>query len=67
MKKQGEHGGVFAYKTINTDVLAWIVRRVSGQSLSSLLSDADLAADGMLRRMRFIRSIASASRAAAVA
>jgi CubicO group peptidase (beta-lactamase class C family) len=37
--KQGEHGHVFAYKTINTDVLAWIVRRVSGQSLSSLLSE----------------------------
>jgi CubicO group peptidase (beta-lactamase class C family) len=38
-EKQGEHGRVFAYKTINTDVLAWIIRRVSGQSLSSLLSE----------------------------
>ena len=38
-EKQGEHGRVFAYKTVNTDVLAWIVRRVSGQSLSSLLSE----------------------------
>ncbi|WP_296575703.1 serine hydrolase [Phreatobacter sp.] len=36
--KQGEHGRVFAYKTVNTDVLAWILRRVSGQSLSDLLS-----------------------------
>lgn len=38
-KKEGEHGRVFAYKTVNTDVLAWIVRRVSGKSLSSLLSE----------------------------
>jgi CubicO group peptidase (beta-lactamase class C family) len=38
-EKQGEHGRVFAYKTVNTDVLAWVVRRVSGQSLSSLLSE----------------------------
>jgi len=37
-RKQGEHGGVFAYKTVNTDVLAWITRRVSGQSLSTQLS-----------------------------
>jgi CubicO group peptidase (beta-lactamase class C family) len=37
-QKQGEHGQVFAYKTVNTDVLAWIVRRVSGQSLSTQLS-----------------------------
>lgn len=37
--KQGEHGRVFAYKTVNTDVLAWIVRRVTGQSLADLLSE----------------------------
>jgi CubicO group peptidase (beta-lactamase class C family) len=37
-RKQGEHGHVFAYKTVNTDVLAWITRRVSGQSLSAQLS-----------------------------
>src|SRR5215510_163512 len=37
-QKQGEHGHEFAYKTVNTDVLAWITRRVSGQSLSTQLS-----------------------------
>jgi CubicO group peptidase (beta-lactamase class C family) len=37
-QKQGEHGRVFAYKTVNTDVLAWITRRISGQSLSAQLS-----------------------------
>jgi hypothetical protein len=37
-RKQGEHGRVFAYKTVNTDVLAWITRRVTGQSLAAQLS-----------------------------
>jgi CubicO group peptidase (beta-lactamase class C family) len=38
-KKQGEHGRAFSYKTVNTDVLAWICRRVSGMTLSDLLSE----------------------------
>jgi CubicO group peptidase (beta-lactamase class C family) len=38
-RKQGEHGKAFAYKTVNTDVLAWICRRASGKTLSDLLSD----------------------------
>ena len=38
-EKQGEHGKAFAYKTVNTDVLAIICRRASGMTLSDLLSD----------------------------
>ena len=38
-KKQGEHGEAFAYKTVNSDVLAWICRRASGMTLSDLLSE----------------------------
>jgi CubicO group peptidase (beta-lactamase class C family) len=38
MPKLGAHGEVFTYRTVNTDVLAWIMRRASGQSLSELLS-----------------------------
>ncbi|MBR0936851.1 serine hydrolase [Bradyrhizobium jicamae] len=38
-KKQGEHGRAFAYKTVNTDVLAWICRRASGLTLAELLSE----------------------------
>jgi CubicO group peptidase (beta-lactamase class C family) len=38
LTKSGEHGRVFAYKTVNTDVLGWIIRRASGQSLAALLS-----------------------------
>jgi CubicO group peptidase (beta-lactamase class C family) len=37
-KKQGEHGKAFAYKTVNSDVLAFICRRASGMTLSDLLS-----------------------------
>src|SRR5215470_5380858 len=38
-KKQGEHGRAFAYKTVNSDVLAFICRRASGMTLSDLLSE----------------------------
>lgn len=37
--KAGEHDRAFAYKTVNTDVLAWIIRRASGTALSDLLSE----------------------------
>jgi CubicO group peptidase (beta-lactamase class C family) len=33
----GAHGQVFSYKTVNTDVLGWILRRVTGVSLGELL------------------------------
>lgn len=39
VKKEGNHGEAFGYKTINTDALGWIVSRVSGQDLTSLLSE----------------------------
>ena len=39
LKKEGEHGEAFAYKTVNAEVLAWIVRRASNQSLADLLSE----------------------------
>jgi CubicO group peptidase (beta-lactamase class C family) len=37
-KKQGEHSKAFSYKTVNSDVLAWVCRRASGMTLSDLLS-----------------------------
>lgn len=40
LKKQGEHGQDFHYKTVNTDVLGWIVRRAcDNKSLSEILSE----------------------------
>ena len=39
VKKNGEHGKAFGYKTINTDALGWIVSRVARQNLADLLSE----------------------------
>lgn len=39
VKKQGDHGHAFAYKTINSDTLGWIISRVTGQSITTLLSE----------------------------
>jgi CubicO group peptidase (beta-lactamase class C family) len=38
LKKEGEHDQGFTYKSVNTEVLAWIVQRVSGQRLPELIS-----------------------------
>jgi CubicO group peptidase (beta-lactamase class C family) len=40
LKKEGSHNEAFAYKTVNAEVLAWIVKRASGKTLSDLLSEA---------------------------
>jgi CubicO group peptidase (beta-lactamase class C family) len=37
--KAGEHGAVFSYRTCNTDVLAWALHRVTGKSLTQLVSE----------------------------
>ena len=39
VKKEGEHGGPFAYKTVNSDALGWVIRRVTGQSIGQYLSE----------------------------
>lgn len=39
VQKEGEHGGVFAYKTVNTDVMGWIISEVTGRSIPELLSE----------------------------
>lgn len=39
VQKAGEHGKVFGYKTVNTDVMGWIISRVTGKSLPELLSE----------------------------
>ena len=39
LAREGEHGEAFAYKTVNTEVLAWVVKRVTGQRLATLTSD----------------------------
>jgi CubicO group peptidase (beta-lactamase class C family) len=39
VKKAGPHGGAFVYKTVNTDALGAILRRVTGKPLSQLVSE----------------------------
>ncbi|MGO2452860.1 serine hydrolase domain-containing protein [Pseudomonas taetrolens] len=39
VKPLGEHGKAFAYKTVNTDVLGWVIARVTGRNMAQLLSE----------------------------
>jgi len=39
VKKEGEHGQAFAYKTVNSDVLGWMIRRVTGKSIGENLQE----------------------------
>jgi len=39
VKKQGEHGKAFGYKTVNSDALGWVMRRATGKSVGELLRD----------------------------
>ncbi len=39
LTKEGVHDEAFSYKTVNTEVLAWMLARVSGLSLPDLLSE----------------------------
>ena len=39
IKKEGEHGQAFAYKTPNAELLGWIVQRAGGKPLAQLLSE----------------------------
>jgi CubicO group peptidase (beta-lactamase class C family) len=39
VQKASPHGERFAYKTVNTDTLAWVMRRVSGGTLCDLMRE----------------------------
>lgn len=39
VQPEGRHGGAFAYKTVNSDALGWIIARVTGRSVAALLSE----------------------------
>lgn len=39
VRKETAHGTRFSYKSPNTQVLGWIIRRVSGKAMSELLSE----------------------------
>jgi CubicO group peptidase (beta-lactamase class C family) len=57
LRNDGPHGGVFRYRSILTDVLAWVMERVSGLRFAELVSrelwqpmgaefDAEITVDG---------------------
>jgi hypothetical protein len=39
VEPEGNHGDEFHYKTINSDMLGWIISRVSGKAVTELASD----------------------------
>ncbi|HSH89500.1 MAG TPA: serine hydrolase [Ramlibacter sp.] len=39
LRKDGEHGQAFAYKTINTEVMCWVMKKVTGIGLADMLSE----------------------------
>ncbi|MGO9935522.1 MAG: serine hydrolase domain-containing protein [Steroidobacteraceae bacterium] len=39
LRPQGDHGTAFAYKTINTEVMCWVMKRVTGIALPDMLSE----------------------------
>jgi len=39
VRKEGAHGNAFAYKTVNTDVLVWVMARVTGRPFDQLLQE----------------------------
>ena len=39
VKKQGQHGAEFNYRTINSDALGWIISRTTGKAVNELLSE----------------------------
>ena len=39
LRPEGDHGTAFAYKTINTEVMCWVMKRVIGVALQDLLSE----------------------------
>jgi CubicO group peptidase (beta-lactamase class C family) len=39
LKKEGNHGAGFKYKSVDTEVLGWLLQRVTGKSYAALLSE----------------------------
>lgn len=47
IKKQGEHGEAFGYKTVNADALGWIISKATGKPITHLLSEKIWSKIGM--------------------
>ena len=49
LKKDGQHGEEFHYKSVNTEVVGWLVSRISGMPLAQVLSERFWQPMGMER------------------
>ena len=47
VKKEGTHGDVFGYKTVNADALGWIISKATNKSITELLSEKIWSKIGM--------------------
>jgi CubicO group peptidase (beta-lactamase class C family) len=39
LRRAGDHGEAFAYKTVNTELMCWVMKQVTGQPLADMLSE----------------------------
>lgn len=39
LRNEGAHGEAFAYKTVNTELMCWVMMRATGQPLAKMLSE----------------------------
>lgn len=39
VRKAGEHGDAFGYRTVNTDAMGWLIARTTGQSVADWLAE----------------------------
>jgi CubicO group peptidase (beta-lactamase class C family) len=39
LRPEGKHGEAFAYKTVNTELMCWVMKRVTGVPLAQMLSE----------------------------
>ena len=47
VKKEGTHGEIFGYKTVNADALGWIISKATNKSVTQLLSEKIWSKIGM--------------------
>ena len=47
LKKADTHGEAFAYKTVNTEVMGWVMKRVTGVGLADMVSEQIWQRSGM--------------------
>lgn len=47
VKKEGTHGEIFGYKTVNADALGWIISKATNKSITELLSEKIWSKIGM--------------------